>query len=42
MYIVSIVVVNYNGLRHLPALYAALAVQTCPDFEVIFVDNGSQ
>ena len=41
MYIVSIVVVNYNGLKHLPALYAALAVQSCPDFEVIFVDNGS-
>jgi len=41
MYIASIVIVNYNGLKHLPALYAALAVQTCLDFEVVFVDNGS-
>jgi GT2 family glycosyltransferase len=41
MSIASIVVVNYNGLEHLPALYAALAVQTCRDFEIIFVDNGS-
>ncbi len=41
MHIASIVIVNYNGLKHLPALYAALAVQTCLDFEVVFVDNGS-
>jgi GT2 family glycosyltransferase len=41
MNIASIVVVNYNGLKHLPALYAALAVQTRRDFEVVFVDNGS-
>ncbi|MBK8047982.1 MAG: glycosyltransferase family 2 protein [Anaerolineales bacterium] len=38
---VSIIVVNWNGNRHLPGLMAALAQQTLRDFELIFVDNGS-
>ena len=37
----SIVIPNYNGGAHLPALLACLAQQTAPDFEVIVVDNGS-
>lgn len=40
--LVSIVVLNLNGKRHLPALLAHLAVQTMRDFELIFVDNGSR
>jgi GT2 family glycosyltransferase len=43
--LVSIVVLNLNGRRHLPPLLAHLAVQTVRDrgrdFELIFVDNGS-
>jgi GT2 family glycosyltransferase len=38
----SIVVLNLNGRRHLPPLLAHLAQQTVRDFELIFVDNGSQ
>jgi GT2 family glycosyltransferase len=38
----SIVVLNLNGRRHLPPLLAHLAQQTCRNFELIFVDNGSQ
>ena len=37
----SLVVVNYNGIKHLPPLFAALAQQTFVDFELLFVDNGS-
>jgi len=40
--LVSIVVLNLNGRRHLPALLAHLAQQTVREFELIFVDNGSQ
>lgn len=39
---VSIVVLNLNGRRHLPSLLAHLAQQSVRDFELIFVDNGSQ
>ena len=38
---VSIITLNYNGRRHLPALFAALASQTWRDFELLVVDNGS-
>lgn len=38
----AIVVLNFNGLHHLPGLFAGLAVQTRRDFELIIVDNGSQ
>lgn len=37
----SIIIPNLNGSRHLPALFDHLAAQTQPDFEIIFVDNGS-
>src|SRR5262245_26860145 len=41
---VSVVVVNYNGLRHLDGCLGALAAQTYPRhlFEVILVDNASR
>jgi GT2 family glycosyltransferase len=38
----SIIIPNWNGSRHLPALFDHLARQTLGAFEVIFVDNGSQ
>lgn len=38
---VSIVVVNYNGNAHLPALLDSLARQTWRDFTLVVVDNGS-
>lgn len=39
----SVLIVSFNGRRHLPACLSALAVQTFPphQFEVIVVDNGS-
>jgi GT2 family glycosyltransferase len=39
---VSIIIVNWNGLRHLPDCLDSLAVQTFRDFEVVLVDNGSE
>lgn len=38
---VSIIIVNWNGLAHLPDCLDSLAAQTFRDFEVILVDNGS-
>ncbi len=38
---VSIIVVNWNGIRHLPACLDSLQKQTFTDFETILVDNGS-
>lgn len=38
---VSIVIVNWNGLKHLPECLDSLACQSFRDFEVIVVDNGS-
>jgi len=40
--VVSIIIVNWNGLAHLPDCLDSLAVQTFRDFEVILVDNGSE
>lgn len=37
----SVIVLNWNGRQYLPECLAALAAQTCRDFEVILVDNGS-
>ncbi|MBI5467147.1 MAG: glycosyltransferase family 2 protein [Candidatus Kerfeldbacteria bacterium] len=37
----AIIIVNWNGRRHLADCYDALAAQTDQDFRVIFVDNGS-
>lgn len=39
--LVSVVIVVYNALPHLPALAAALARQTYPHVEFIVVDNAS-
>lgn len=38
---ISVLVINYNGERHLAQLVAALQAQTLRDFELIFIDNGS-
>jgi len=39
---VSVIIVNWNGLEHLPECLASLEGQSLPDFEVILVDNGSR
>lgn len=38
---VSVVIVNYNGKKFLNDCLLSLENQTCPNFEVIFVDNAS-
>ena len=38
---VSIIIVNWNGMAHLPACLDSLAAQSFRDFEVVLVDNGS-
>ncbi len=38
---VDIVIVNWNGLRYLPACLNALSAQTYSDFSIWIVDNGS-
>ena len=37
----SVIIPNYNGLRFLPTLLAALANQTFTDFEIILADDAS-
>lgn len=39
---VSIILVNWNGARHLPVCFNALRQQTVRDFEIILVDNASR
>lgn len=39
--LISVVVLAWNSAEHLPRCLQALAGQTCRDFEVILVDNGS-
>lgn len=39
--LVSIIIVNWNGLMHLPDCLDSLEVQSYRDFETILVDNGS-
>jgi len=39
--IASIILVNWNGARHLPVCFMALRQQTFRDFEIILVDNAS-
>ena len=41
MALASIVVPNYNGVRHFPALFDALSRQRYRNFEVILVDDAS-
>lgn len=38
---VSVIIVNFNGARLLPACLDSLAASTCPNREVIVVDNAS-
>ena len=38
---VSILIPNWNGMAYLPRCLGAISAQTCRDFEVIVVDNGS-
>ena len=40
--LVSVIIVNWNGLSHLPDCLGSLSQQTFRDFEVILVDNGSE
>lgn len=40
--VVSIIIVNWNGLAHLPDCLDSLAAQTFRNFEVVLVDNGSR
>ncbi|MBK9053179.1 MAG: glycosyltransferase family 2 protein [Chloroflexi bacterium] len=37
----SIIIPHYNGQQHLETCLGSLRRQTCPDFEVLLVDNGS-
>ena len=39
---VSVVIVNWNGRHFLERCFRALLAQTCRDFEIVLVDNGSQ
>lgn len=38
----SVLIVNYNGLAHLPECLDSLRAQAFRDFEIIVVDNGSR
>jgi len=38
----SILIVNYNGLHHLPECLESLYAQTLQDFEIVMVDNASK
>lgn len=41
MPLVSIIIVNWNGRAWLETCLPALQAQTCQDFEIVVVDNGS-
>lgn len=38
---ISIIIPNFNGSQFLPELFSSLKQSIFPDFEIIFVDNGS-
>ncbi len=38
----TIVIPNYNGLKYMEVCFDALAKQSCQDFQILVVDNGSQ
>ena len=40
--LISIIIVNWNGLRWLKKCLDSLYAQTYQNFEIVFVDNGSQ
>ena len=37
----AVVIVNWNGKKYLKDCFDSLLVQTCKNFKIIFVDNGS-
>jgi GT2 family glycosyltransferase len=39
--VLSVVIVSWNSSKHLQRCVECLALQTCQDFEVIIMDNGS-
>ena len=39
--LVSVIIINYNGLRYLQELIDSILAQTLSDYEVVFVDNAS-
>ncbi len=39
---VTVIIPNYNGLAYMEDCMEALKTQSCQDFEVLVVDNGSQ
>jgi len=39
--LVSVIVVNWNGLAYLPECLGSLALQSYPALEIVVVDNGS-
>lgn len=39
---ISVIIPNWNGACHLPDCLDSLAAQTCTDFEIVIVDNGSE
>lgn len=40
--LITVVIVNYNGLKFLPRLIQSIYDQTLKDYEIILVDNGSK
>lgn len=40
--LVSVIIVNYNGLKHLKDCFDSLYCLDYKNFEILFVDNGSQ
>lgn len=38
---ISVLIPNWNGLKHLSVCFDALSRQTCPHVETIMIDNGS-
>jgi GT2 family glycosyltransferase len=40
--LVSVIIVNWNGIEYLPECLDSLKEQSCTDFETIVVDNGSR
>ena len=39
---ITVIIPNYNGLKFMEPCMAALEKQTCKDFELLVVDNGSE